>query len=53
LDADGPASLFHLPISQEAFQQLHHLAEDLNGLQQTNDKDFLPPKLTNNSLGIE
>ena len=40
LDAGGPASLFHLPISQEAFQQLHQLAEDLNGLQETNDKDI-------------
>ena len=40
LSADGPAALFHLPISQEAFQQLHQLADDLNGLQETNEKDL-------------
>ena len=34
IDADGPASLFHLPISYVALQQLTQLAEDLNGLQE-------------------
>ena len=40
LSADGPSSLFHLPIAHEALQQLTLIVEDLNELQGTNDKDF-------------
>ena len=32
LEADGPATLFHMPISNVALQQLIELAEDLNNL---------------------
>ena len=32
LEADGPAILFHMPISNVALQQLIELAEDLNNL---------------------
>jgi len=40
VSADGSASIFHLPISNQAFQQLITLAEDLNSVQDTDEKDI-------------
>ena len=38
--ANGPGSLFHLPISNVALQQLLILANDLNNLQKTEEFDI-------------
>ena len=40
IDVDGPASLFHLPISNIALQQLNIRAEDLSIFEETNETDI-------------
>jgi len=40
ISAGGLASLFHLPISNQALQQLITLAEDLNSVQDLDEKDI-------------